>query len=87
MRCICFPRSSTLQFPWQQEAVIRQSQRLLHSFQHWTGGSLLDVSGSLVEIAQQLFEAPFVLVSHGTEPDPVFNYMNQLQQPVEQTNS
>lgn len=69
--------SSTLQFPWQQEAVIRQSQRLLHSFQHWTGRSLLDVNGSPEEIAQQLFEASFVLVSHGTEPDPIFNYGNR----------
>ncbi len=31
--------SSTLQFPWQQEAVIRHSQSLLYSFQHWTGRS------------------------------------------------
>jgi hypothetical protein len=69
--------SSTLQFPWQQEAVIRHSQRLLYSFQHWTGRSLLDTSGSLAEIAQQLFEAPFVLVSHGMELDPIFNYGNQ----------
>ena len=69
--------SSTLQFPWQQEAVICQSQRLLHSFQHWTGHSLLDVSGSPKEIAQQLFDASFVLVSHGTEPDPIFNYGNR----------
>ncbi len=64
-------------FPWQQQAIINHSQRLLHSFQHWTGRSLLDVNGSPVEIAQALFEAPFVLVSHGTEPDPIFNYGNR----------
>ena len=64
-------------FPWQQQAIISHSQRLLHSFQHWTGRSLLDVNGSSVEIAQALFEAPFVLVSHGTEPDPIFNYGNR----------
>ena len=64
-------------FPWQQQAIINHSQRLLHSFQHWTGRSLFDVNGSPVEIAQALFEAPFVLVSHGTEPDPIFNYGNR----------
>jgi hypothetical protein len=69
--------SSNLQFPWQQEAIIRHSQRLLYSFQHWTGRSLLDASGSPPEIAQQLFEAPFVLVSHGMEKDPIFNYGNR----------
>ena len=69
--------TSALQFPWQQEAVICQSQRLLHSFQHWTGRSLLDASGSPAEIAQQMFETPFVLVSHGMERDPIFNYGNR----------
>lgn len=64
-------------FPWQQQAIISNSQRLLQSFQHWTGRSLFEVNGSPVEIAQALFEAPFVLVSHGTEPDPIFNYGNR----------
>ena len=64
-------------FPWQQQAIISHSQRLLHSFQHWIGRSLLDINGSPVEIAQALFEAPFVLISHGTEPNPIFNYGNR----------
>ena len=29
-------------FPWQQQTIISHSQRLLHSFQHWIGHSLLD---------------------------------------------
>ena len=29
-----------------------------------------------VGLAQKVFEAPFVLVSHGTEADPVLNYGN-----------
>lgn len=32
---------------------------------------------SLQELARTLYEAPFVLVSHGTEADPVLNYGNQ----------
>jgi hypothetical protein len=63
--------------PWQHEAVILQSQRILSSFQHWAGHSLLEASGSLIEIAQALFEAPFPVLSHGTEPDPVYNYGNR----------
>lgn len=69
--------NSIIEFPWQQEAIILHSQRLLNSFKHWTGNSLLDVSGSPQEIAQTLFEAPFVLVSHGMESDPIFNYGNR----------
>ena len=69
--------SSVSQFPWQQEAIINHSQRLMYSFQHWTGHSLLDVRGTPKEIAEALFEAPFVLVSHGIESDPIFNYGNR----------
>ncbi|AVH73529.1 MEKHLA domain-containing protein [Nostoc sp. 'Lobaria pulmonaria (5183) cyanobiont'] len=69
--------TSIIEFPWQQEAIIRHSQRLVNSFQHWIGNSLLDVNGVPQEIAQALFEAPFVLVSHGTESDPIFNYGNR----------
>lgn len=69
--------TNTIQFPWQQEAIARHSQRLLHSYQHWTGTSLLNVSGTSEEIAQALFEAPFVLASHGIQADPIFNYGNR----------
>jgi hypothetical protein len=68
--------SQVNQHPWQQQAIIIHSQRLLHSYQHWTGESLFDLSASPEEIAQNLFEAPFIVVSHGTEPDPIFNYGN-----------
>lgn len=64
--------------PWQQERVMLHSQRLLRSFQYWTATPLLSVVGSTVEIAQALFEAPFVVVSHGTEADPVLNYGNRM---------
>ncbi len=64
------------QYPWQQPFVIRHTQRLFRSFQHWTGETLLEVEGTPEEIAQALFEAPFMLVSHGTESDPIFNYGN-----------
>lgn len=63
--------------PWQQAAVIRHSQRLLYSFEHWTTKPLLNVTGSEVDVAQALFEAPFVLISHGMETDPIFNYANR----------
>jgi len=70
--------TSDAQFPWQQAAIIQHTQRLLHSFQHWTGTPLLDVVDRPERLAQMLFEAPFVVVSHGVEPDPIFNYGNQI---------
>ncbi|MEH1925615.1 MEKHLA domain-containing protein [Nostoc sp.] len=69
--------TSVIEFPWQQEAIILHSQYLINSFQHWTGNCLLDANASEFETAKALFEAPFVLVSHGTESDPIFNYGNR----------
>lgn len=63
--------------PWKQDNIIIHSQRLLNSFRHWTGQTLIDVNGTPEDIAQALFNAPFVLVSHGTEENPIFNYGNR----------
>jgi MEKHLA domain len=62
--------------PWQQDSVIRHSQRLLNSYQHWTGNPLLPPHPDPIAQAQILFKVPFVIVSHGLEPDPIFNYGN-----------
>jgi len=63
--------------PWQTPAVIAQTQLIARSLKHWTGRDLLPPAGSPSEFAETIFHAPFVLVSHGTESDPVLNYGNQ----------
>ncbi|TAJ98226.1 MAG: MEKHLA domain-containing protein [Candidatus Manganitrophaceae bacterium] len=55
----------------------QQTERLLRSFTHWTGRELLAPADSFSRLAERLFHAPFVVVSHGTEPDPILNYGNQ----------
>lgn len=62
---------------WTDPAIITWSQRLLDSFQRWTGRDLLPRTGSAAEQAQVLFASPLVVVSHGMEADPVLNYGNQ----------
>jgi hypothetical protein len=52
-------------------------RQLIESYRRWTGRDLVDANLSPVEQAQALYEAPFVTASHGTEPDPVFNYANR----------
>lgn len=54
-----------------------QTERLLKSFRHWTGRDLLPDADSPGRQAETLFHAPFVVVSHGTEPDPILNYGNE----------
>lgn len=67
----------SVEFPWQLPQVVQHTQRLLTSFQRLLGYPLLDRQGTPEELAHALFEAPFVVVSHGTEADPIFNYGNR----------
>jgi hypothetical protein len=60
----------------KKSPVIAQTQIIARSLKHWTGRELLPGNFSPAEFAEKIFHAPFVLVSHGTEADPVLNYGN-----------
>ena len=62
---------------WTQESIVRWSQLLLNSFHRWTGRELVLRQGTAADQACALFAAPLVVVSHGTESDPILNYGNQ----------
>ena len=57
---------------------IEQTERLLRSFKHWTGRDLIAPADASNRSAEELFHAPCAVVSHGTEPDPILNYGNQI---------
>ena len=61
---------------WNNPAVIAQTQLIARSLDHWTGRALLPGLFNPLGLAKNVFAAPFVLVSHGTEADPVLNYGN-----------
>jgi hypothetical protein len=61
---------------WQRESVIAHSAVLTRSYRRCTGRELLPGVDDPVELARELFEAPFVVVSHGTQADPVLEYGN-----------
>lgn len=52
--------------------------RLAASFARWTGRPLISAPADTIELATRLFEAPFVLLSHGTEADPILNFGNRM---------
>ncbi len=58
-------------------ALINHSQHLLNSFKALTHQELIDRSTPIEVQAQNLFNANFVIVSHNTAKDPIFNYGNQ----------
>jgi hypothetical protein len=61
---------------WQKNSVVAHSTVLARSFRKFTGRDLLSGLFNPLGLSKNLFAAPFVLVSHGTEPDPVLNYGN-----------
>jgi hypothetical protein len=65
--------------PWLQKELLQHIQLLLYSFRHWTGKPLMPETDRQTpdEIASLLFNANFVVVSHGTQADPILNYGNQ----------
>lgn len=62
---------------WNQPRIVQWSQRLLDSYRHWTRSELIERTGGAQHQAHTLFEAPFVVVSHGVEADPILNYGNR----------
>lgn len=53
------------------------AELILSSFLRLTGKKLVDAKLSHIERYQALYEAPFCVVSHNTELDPIFNYANK----------
>ena len=50
---------------------------LLDSYRYWVGRDLVPRDGGPHQQAARLNEAPIVVLSHGTEADPILNYGNR----------
>ena len=62
----------------ENEFLWEHVRHLLWSYEHFVGIPMMGFSArSDCSVAKEIFYAPFALVSHGTEEDPVFNYANQ----------
>jgi hypothetical protein len=57
--------------------IINHTRCLVRSFKKWTGRDLLRGNDSAEELAESVFNASFIIVSHGTQADPILNYGNQ----------
>lgn len=64
--------------PWNTTPLIDWAGRLCDSFRYWTGRDLVMSGNAPLQRATALFEAPRVVVSHGTESDPLLNYGNRM---------
>ena len=51
---------------------------MLDSYERLLGRSLIARSGNAAQDAYALYAAPFAVLSHGTEPNPIINFANQI---------
>lgn len=67
----------------QNQFRLDHIRMLESSLQHWTGRALLDDGQQTrypIDTAKALYHAPFALLSHGTQSDPIINYANLAAQ-------
>lgn len=64
--------------PWLDPVWQQQIIRMLDSYHRWLGMELIDRTGTSEEQARRVYEAPFVVVSHGTQADPLLNSANAV---------
>ena len=57
--------------------LAKQTRLILSSYRHWMGKSLWPENKTDKVLAREVFFAPFVIASAGTETDPILNYGNQ----------
>lgn len=57
-------------------ATNEHAKLIMDSYRKWTGKSLLDQTTVPGNELQQLVYAPIIVLSHGTEADPVLNFGN-----------
>jgi fermentation-respiration switch protein FrsA (DUF1100 family) len=60
----------------QEPFLIEHTLRLLNSFQHWTGRTLIPDDPNPERLAERLYRYPAVVLSHGVGADPILNYGN-----------
>jgi hypothetical protein len=62
---------------YQQVNIVQWSRCLVSSYRQWLDQDLIAPTDDDQLLARRLFQAPFVVVSHGTQADPILNYGNQ----------
>ena len=63
---------------WSTPDMVAHGQLMLDSFARLLKYELVSREGTPIEQARRLFEAPRVVVSHGTQADPILSYGNRL---------
>ncbi|HIH45269.1 MAG TPA: MEKHLA domain-containing protein, partial [Candidatus Methanoperedenaceae archaeon] len=63
--------------PLDSPELIQHVQRMLKSYSRWTGRELIPASTPPGDSPIVLYQQPFVVLSHGTQDDPILNFGNR----------
>lgn len=67
--------------PWLSDEVVQRCGWLAAGFRRWTGRKILsDLAHQPIDLARSLYDAPQVIVAHGTQTDPIFWFANRTAQ-------
>lgn len=66
---------STIAYPTAANGYLADhADLILRCYHHWFGSALVEPTN---DAARALFEAPFAVLSHNTDADPLLNYANR----------
>jgi MEKHLA domain len=63
---------------WNNPKIVSWTQIILDSYQKIVKNELIIGGSSPIDRAKALYFLPFVVVSHGTQSDPILNYGNEI---------
>lgn len=73
---IIYPMQNTVSLTVKNNECIEHVSLIYNSFKKLLGYPLIASHNNLPHLVEQLFNAPFVLLSHDAKADPLFNYAN-----------
>ena len=62
---------------FMNEDAERRARLMVDSYARLTGRKLIEYDSNEHTVAEAIYHAPFVLLAHGAEPDPVLNFGNK----------
>jgi hypothetical protein len=65
---------------WLKPNIVEHSNRIIRSYAAITEHNLFDLNYSEEYLSYLVYHAPYVVVSHGIQMDPIFNYANLTAQ-------
>src|SRR6476659_4618299 len=61
---------------WMNPDTVKHCKLIEKNYKFWTGKELFEGRLNELELSEKMYNAPFVILSHGIQADPIYNYVN-----------